>query len=198
LCKYTGSVNTSAWGPNLDCPDTAILPLTNTKQSVLDAINAMVANGGTNIHMGAAWGFRALSPSEPFTEGRAYDVATAKVMIIMTDGENTSYSSSNMNGAYYYTAYGYPYNGRLGAVGWSSTQLRTEMDVRTVEACTNAKAQDITIYTIGLNPPNTATQTMLQNCASSIANAYFPAVPSELDSVFAEIANQLSALRLSQ
>jgi len=198
LCKYSGSINTDAWGPNMDCPNSAILPLTNTKQDVLTAINSMVASGGTNIHLGAAWGFRALSPTEPFTQGRPYDQATAKVMILMTDGENTTYAANNMNGAYYYTAYGYPYNRRLGAPGWSTSALRAEMNVRTLEACANAKAAGITVYTIGLNPPNSTTRNMLKNCASSEANAYFPSQPSELNSVFTAIANQLSALRLSQ
>ena len=198
LCKYNGSISTSSWGPNFDCPSAELLPLTNVKQPVLDAIDAMVASGATNIHMGTIWGFRGLSPSEPFTEGGDYEEATAKVMIIMTDGQNTMYSRSNMNGASYNSPYGYPYNGRLGAVGWSSGQMRAEMDVRTIESCSNAKAQDITVYTIGLNPPNSATQTMLENCATSIAHAYFPTVPSELDAVFADIANQLAALRLAQ
>jgi Flp pilus assembly protein TadG len=198
LCKYSGSINTSSWGPNFDCPSAELLPLTNVKQPVLDAIDAMVASGATNIHMGTIWGFRALSPTEPFTEGASYDEATAKVMIIMTDGENTMYSRNNMNGAAYYSPYGYPYNGRLGAVGWSSSQMRAEMDVRTLESCANAKAQGITIYTIGLNPPNNSTQNMLTDCATSASYAYFPEQASELDGVFTEIANQLSALRLAQ
>ncbi len=198
LCKYSGNISTSSWGPNFDCPSAELLPLTNVKQPVLDAIDGMVASGATNIHMGTIWGFRALSPSEPFTEGGDYDEATAKVLIVMTDGQNTMYSRNNMNGASYNSPYGYPYNGRLGAVGWSSGQMITEMNVRTVEACSNAKAQDITVYTIGLNPPNNATRTMLQDCATSVSHAYFPNQPSELDSVFADIANQLAALRLAQ
>jgi len=198
LCKYQGSVSNYSYGPNMDCPDTALLPLTNTKQTVLNTINSMVAGGATNIHMGAVWGFRALSPSEPFTEGRPYDQATAKVMILMTDGANTMYSANNMNGAYYYSAYGFPYNRRIGAPGWSSSQLVGEMNVRTVEACSNAKAAGITVYTIGLDPPDSTTRTMLENCASSSETAYFPKQPSELNSVFSAIANQLSALRLSQ
>jgi len=198
LCKYSGRVNTRAPGPNMDCPDTALLPLTNTKQNILNTINSMVAGGATNIHMGAVWGFRALSPSEPFTEGRPYDQATAKVMILMTDGANTMYAANNMNGAYYYSAYGFPYNRRIGAPGWSSAQLITEMNKRTLEACSNAKTAGITIYTIGLNPPNSTTRNMLKSCASSDANAFFPKQPSELNSVFTAIANQLSALRLSQ
>ncbi len=198
LCKYQGSISNYSYGPNMDCPSTALLPLTNTKQTVLNTINSMVAGGATNIHMGAVWGFRALSPSAPFTEGRPYDQATAKVIILMTDGANTMYANNNMNGAYYYSAYGFPYNRRIGAPGWSSSQLVTEMNVRTVEACSNAKAAGITVYTIGLDPPNSTTRTMLENCATSNETAYFPAQPSELNSVFTAIANQLSALRLSQ
>ncbi|NOZ33564.1 MAG: hypothetical protein GXP01_11025 [Alphaproteobacteria bacterium] len=198
LCKYSGSINTSTYGPNMDCPSAPTLPLTNVKQPVLDAIDDMVASGGTNIHMGAVWGFRLLSPTVPFTEGDVYDEATAKVIIMMTDGENTTYGSGNMNGASFYTAYGYPFNNRLGTTSWSEAALRAEMDARTVESCANAKAEGIVIYTIGLNPPNTATQTMLETCATSLAHAFFPTQPSELDAVFTGIANQLAALRLSQ
>ncbi len=198
ICKYNGAVNTGAWGPNFDCPSAATLPLSNTKQTVLDSIDAMTAGGATNIHMGAIWGFRLLSPTLPFAEGRAYDPDTNKALIIMTDGENTMYSSSNMNGAHYYSPYGFPFNERIGEAGWSNTQLRTEMNARTVESCNNAKDAGITIYTIGLNPPNATTRTMLEDCASSLAHAFFPAAPNELDAVFIQIANQLSALRLSQ
>ncbi len=198
LCKYDGNINTASWGPNFDCPSAELLPLTNYKQPVLDAIDDMEARGATNIHMGTIWGFRALSPGEPFTEGGEYDEATAKVLIVMTDGQNTMYARNNMNGAAYNSPYGYPFNGRLGAVGWSSNQMIAEMNVRTIESCNNAKAQDITVYTVGLNPPNNATRTMLENCATSVAHAYFPEQPSELDAVFSDIANQLAALRLAQ
>ena len=198
LCKYSGSIDPYAWGPNFDCPAAATLPLSATKQSVLNAINAMSAGGATNIHQGAIWGFRLLSPSEPFSEGRPYNQDTAKALIIMTDGENTMYGANNMNGAYYYSPYGFPYNGRIGAPGWSSSQLTAEMDARTLESCANAKAAGITIYTIGLNPPNTSTKSMLEQCATTPSYAYFPTDPTDLNGVFAEIANQLSALRLAQ
>ncbi len=198
LCKYNGSISTSSWGPNFDCPSAAILPLSDQKADILEAIDDMDAGGATNIHMGAIWGFRVVSPTEPFSEGNPYDPDTMKVLIIMTDGENTMYSTNNMNGAFYYSPYGFPYNERIGAVGWSNTQLRTEMNNRTVESCNNAKAANIVVYTIGLDPPNATTQNMLEDCASSLAQAYFPEQPSELDDVFADIASQLSALRLDQ
>jgi len=198
LCKYNGNITSNSWGPNFDCPSTSILPLSDQKANILDAIDDMNAGGATNIHMGAIWGFRVVSPTEPFSEGNPYDPDTMKVMIIMTDGENTMFSANNMNGAFYYSPYGFPYNERLGAVGWNSAQLRAEMNNRTVESCNNAKAAGVVVYTIGLNPPNVTTQNMLEDCASSLAQAYFPQQPSELDDVFGDIANQLSALRLAQ
>ncbi len=214
ICKYTGAISTSGGkGPNWDCPTNALLPLTNTKSSVVAAINAMYPQGYTNIHQGAIWGFHMLSPTEPLTEAEDYDSATYKVMIIMTDGENTvdGYSASNMNKANGYMAYGFPgppvasgtaYNGRIYSTTYptpaSGAEVTSAMDTRTVETCTNAKTAGITIYTIGLNAPNETTETMLRNCASSAAHAYFPTASSELISVFTEIASQLSNLRLAR
>lgn len=211
MCKYTGAIDTG-WGkgPNWDCPTNALLPLTNTKSDVIAAINGMYPQGYTNIHQGAIWGFHMLSPTEPLTEAEEYDSATYKVMIIMTDGENTvdGYSSSDMNKANGYMAYGYPgspshgYNGRIYSATYpnptSGSQVTAAMDTRTVETCANAKAAGITVYTIGLNSPNATTTAMLTACASSSAHDYFPTASSELISVFTEIASQLSNLRLAR
>lgn len=202
LCKYSGaspSYSGSSRGPNAGCPNASIQPLTDNIATLTSKIDAMVADGATNIHMGAAWGFRVLSPGEPFTEGRPYDTATSKVMILMTDGENTYYTSSNMNGTSYYAPYGYLWNGRLGKIGVdNASSMQTKVDGLTVETCNNAKAAGITVYTIGLSPPNQATKDMLTACASSPKNAYFPAASSELNSVFATIAQQLSQLRIEK
>jgi hypothetical protein len=50
------------------------------------------SGGGTNQAEGLAWGWRVLSPSAPFTEGRPYNDPSdpvRKVIVLMTDGENT-------------------------------------------------------------------------------------------------------------
>ena len=213
LCKYHGSISTSSGrGPNWDCPTNSLLPLTNTKADVTAAITAMYPQGYTNIHQGTIWGFHMLSPTEPLSEGDDYGTATYKVMIIMTDGENTvdGYSSWDMNRADGYMAYGYPgppeasgqsYNGRIFSSAYptptSETQVLASMNSRTVETCTNAKAAGITIYTIGLNSPNQTTIDMLEACASGPAYSYFPTASSELITVFQDIASQLSKLRLA-
>ena len=104
LCKYTGSASfSSGKGPNYDCPSAAILPLSGTAATVKSRISAMGSSGNTNIAQGTVWGFHTMSPTAPFTEGKAYDTTgLSKVMIVMTDGDNTtgySSDSSNMNGS---------------------------------------------------------------------------------------------------
>src|SRR5690606_5806360 len=155
-----------------------------------------------NIHAGVEWGFRVLSPSLPFSEGRSYSNATSKVMIVMTDGENTAYPNGNMNNSTFYGYYGYPYNKRLGDVTWNTSQLQKEMNARTVATCNNAKAQGIVVYTIGLEVGSTSDPTgntkMLKDCSSGDGFWYFPTKSSDLITVFQNIANQLSNLRLSR
>ena len=212
LCKYTGTASSSA-GPNRDCPSNALTPLTATKATIRTAINAMASQSYTNVHQGAIWGFHMLSPTAPLTEGLAYDAATAKVMIIMTDGENTvdGYNASNMNKANGFMPYGYPgspswgYNGRIFSTTYpqpsSDAEVTASMDSRAVQTCANAKLAGITIYTIGLATSSTSdptkVQKMITDCATDTSKAFFPTTSSELVTVFKTIADQLSNLRLS-
>ena len=220
ICKYYDGVSNSGFsrGPNADCTRTPILPLTDTPATVISTIENMQAEGGTNIHTGTVWGMRVLSPTEPFTQGGSYDEAISKVMIIMTDGENTAYQTGNINGSSYNSAYGFPYNSqntnanstsggnvpRLGPANATNAQLVTQMNERTAQTCANAKEAGITVYTIGL-ATNTVTQStpavvqaMLTACATTADRARFPTLSSELKAVFEDIADDLSALRLAQ
>ena len=228
VCKYYAGVSGTnfSYGPNADCVRTPIQKLVDDPSPVLSTISAMQAEGGTNIHTGTVWGFRALSPGEPFAEGAPYEEATSKVLIIMTDGENTAYNLSthcnnamrDLNGSCYNSAYGFPNNSRnttptstsggnierLGYLGANNPTLVSGMNERTSQTCANAKAAGITVYTIGLSTSNVEQSTpdvvreMLRTCASGASNAYFPENPSELKEVFASIANELSALRLAR
>ncbi|WP_424981989.1 hypothetical protein [Maritalea sp. S77] len=203
-CKYEGASadQTGYYSPNGSCTVDPVTPLTNDMKSIKTKINAMDALGGTNIHMGAMWGWRVLSPQEPFTEGVGYDKGASKVMILMTDGQNTGYpSGDSFNNTYYYSMYGLHYNERMGDLSSTSAQIRTEMNKRTLQVCENAKARDvgIEVYTIGLGVTSTSDNgIMLTNCATDAGKAYFPADASELNDVFTAIADQLSDLRLSK
>lgn len=219
LCKYVAANPESIGsgfqaGPNADCGQ-ALLPLTTAKASVISKIGAIGPDGGTNIHQGVVWGFNALSPTAPLTEGKSYDAATSKVMIVMTDGENTAGDDgmgSNANLTVtswtkgdWYLAYGYPYSRRIdtsGATGTSIGAIQTEMDNRTKTTCANAKAAGIVVYTIGLSTSTTSNPTgvtaMLKACATDNAHAYFPAASTDLVSTFQAIAGQLADLRLAK
>ncbi|TGR94661.1 hypothetical protein EN852_037990, partial [Mesorhizobium sp. M2E.F.Ca.ET.209.01.1.1] len=82
-------------GPNTSCSTTAITPLTDVSTSagattVKNAIDAMVDVGATNVPEGMAWGWRSVSSASPFTEGRQEtERGNDKIVIVLTDGENT-------------------------------------------------------------------------------------------------------------
>lgn len=196
LCKYANASPSGGNGPNAACLNVPILPLTDNMTNIVNRIDMMAPTGYTNIHQGTIWGFRTLSPSAPFSEGRSYDQATSKVMIIMTDGDNTFRESNNMNGSSHLSAYGHLWNNRLGAPGVSTSLSTTAtMDELTKLSCASAKAQKIQIYTIGL-AVSSSNRSMLTACASDASMAYFPTDPSELNTVFKNIAEQLAELRL--
>jgi hypothetical protein len=125
--------------PNRYCP-VPLLPLTTTKSTVEDKIDAMSSDGNTHINVGLVWGWRVLSPTAPFTEGHAYDDEDFnKAIVLMTDGENVMSSSV-------YTAYAYLSDKKLGST--NANKAIDELDDRTTETCDNIKAAGIQIYTI--------------------------------------------------
>ncbi len=82
--------NYGSWsGPNYGCTTDPITALTPTQSTVDSAINAMGANGTTNIQQGLTWGWRTLSEGLPFDQGRPKsDVINLKFIILLTDGNN--------------------------------------------------------------------------------------------------------------
>lgn len=201
MCKYTNaSVTkasmTQAQGPNADCPNNPLTPLTSSSQTIIQAIASMTPQGGTNIAQGAVWGLHLLSENEPFAAA-PFAPDNRKVMILMTDGDNFHSASPNMNGARFYTAYGYPYNSRLGQLGDSTQKLQGFMDARLLETCQNAKGLGIVVYTIGLAVARTETEKILQSCSSGEGYWFLPQQPNELDAIFEQIAGQLAELRLT-
>ena len=197
-CKYTGATAASGLGPNYLCVSSAITPLTNTRATLDTAINALQANGDTNIMEGMMWGWRVLSPGAPFTEGKAYGAPNnRKVIVLMTDGVNNYNGYANPNMSYYFT-YGFAKDGRIGQITNNNTTLTTLLNTKTLQACTNAKAQGITIYTIGFGAGAAGSTSLLQSCASATKYAYFPQNSSDLVPVFQQIAQSINALRISE
>lgn len=175
-----------------NCP-VEIQPLTNQRSLIEAKITALAARGYTHVNFGAAWGWRVLSPTAPYTTGHAYsDPDYQKAVVIMTDGENTmpdSHDSSN------YTAYGYLSDGNLGSTHQSTAE--SNLNTRLTEVCTNMKAQGIIVYTITFEVASTSTQTLLRNCATDNAKYFNSPDSATLHSAFEIIATDLSNLRIS-
>jgi Flp pilus assembly protein TadG len=205
-------------GPNTGCP-TPILPLTNRRQDVEDAIDGLVAwsRGGTMGNVGMAWGWRVLSPEPPFSENvLPYDEPLwEKAIVMMTDGDNLMHkwspitdhrdldhdgrTSDTVNNSYYssdYSAYGRVEEGRLGTTSQSTASSR--LDDRLEDVCDNIKEHQITIFTItfGGSVDNT-TRSIYQHCATEPGYYFHAPTGSDLQQVFQTVGQRLSRLRVA-
>ena len=210
-------------GPNVLCNSEPITDLTPSEVEVQDALNDMRAHGATNIQQGAVWGWRTLSPDQPFNNGRAYSVETnKKIMIIMSDGDNTYYPLSSKpfqtdhpNAEYstvnksIYGSWGLSVNGRIfdgysGATNpvHNTATFRESMNEQLAQTCVNIKDSGITIYTIAFDVVNgSSVETLLKGCASSDGTnkLYFDASDNaSLVTAFADIAEDIVKLRITE
>ena len=177
------------------CPTAAVQPMTSEKDTIIAAITAMRADGNTNIPEGLAWGWRLISPGEPFTTGASYDATdTKKAIILLTDGQNV------VNGVFSSYGQGDILNPQLGP------NVNASLDAKLTTLCGSIKqkqgtAEAITLYTIAFDVSG-AIATRLQQCASTLPGnqqAYYtPSSIGELQETFAEIAISLKQLRLQR
>lgn len=169
---------------NIRC-GTPLLELTDNLPTVKSKIASLETDGDTYMPGGVVWGWRTLQDEEPFKTKVTFDnegvpVEPKKVMVIMTDGENTRSQGGSED---------YRHDFRT----------KSEADVKTAALCSAAKADGVTIYTIGyrLSDASPETQTLLRNCASSPANNFGAANAGELRKVFLKISSSLGTSRLS-
>jgi len=209
----------SAKGPNYGCTIPAITALSTTKSTIKDKIDDFVSNGNTNIQHGVAWGWRTLTPKEPFTGGRdASDETNRKYMIVLTDGENTYNSQSTPNETYF-GPWGYGKHDRIEQgmtasdrvgtpyVGVNLNTYEKKMNLHTVQTCNNAKKDGVTIFTIAFDiSDGSSAKELLAACAGSgVVNNklvmqngtfYYDVSASGLQSAMAAIAAQISTMRI--
>ena len=165
-----------------------ILPLTATKATVLSQIDGLIVNVDsyrpeTYIPAGMIWGINALSPSAPLTDGHAYGANVRKIIVLMTDGENTRrYVSSD-------GTHGAPFGPN------SATQL-TQTNSDTVSLCNYAKSKNMVIYTVSLGVTSTTARNMLTTCATSAAHAHTANDSVALIAAFRRIARSINVVRL--
>lgn len=185
-------------GPGFDCEIEPILPLTNNIAAIKAKVNAIKANGSTNITEGVMWAWRVLSDRAPFQEGSAKAKKARKVLILLTDGTNSYGNLPNELGSGY-TSTGYLVDERLDGTNVGSTVSDTTaaMNAKTLAACTNAKADGIEIFTIRLEEPNVATGSLLADCATDADHFFDSPSKDDLKPVFDQIRDMLSVVRLA-
>jgi Flp pilus assembly protein TadG len=231
-----------AVGPNLGCPQSAIvqstgkeaplpvLPLTASRAAVQAVISQMVANfrGGTFINLGLQAGWWTLSPRWRGASGWGdpklpLDYNTPfmkKVIVLMTDGNNTWYDYPNGapgagpatvnkidtnwkdDGDTDFTAYGRlsDYNKAL-KTNYSRGSVTSLIDSKMSQMCTRIKQQGIIIYAILFNHDggvSQSTQTLFQNCATDAQHYFVDVTDQQLQATFSTIGGQLASLRLSR
>lgn len=221
----------SATGPNRGCP-TPIVPLTTNRNTVVNAIRDMQHwfGGGTNQIEGLAWAWRVVSPGAPFTEGRPYndpDDPVRKVIVLFTDGDNTSLDANNAAFQSEYSAYNFrslwsTYQSatapatstgatpgiattyrRFTSTGQtinSASRMETYMNQRQAELCTAIKAAGIEIYAIGfrITAGGSAETLLRDNCVTQDGTHYYRADNQQaLRDAFRSIGTGIGQLRLT-
>ncbi|MGI9382040.1 MAG: pilus assembly protein TadG-related protein [Methyloligellaceae bacterium] len=197
--KYAG-LTIPGWeddGPDDNCRTPTVTAMTNVKADLITAIDAMVSTGYTVIPAGLAWGWRLISPSEPFIEGAEYDDEdTVKAIILLTDGRNDVNGGTGNHNRSRYSAYGYAQSGHLGSTNGS--QAESTLNTKTSTLCTNIKEQNIRLYTITFQLSDGPIKDLMRDCASKTSMYYDSPSNSELQTVFEDIAKGLSELRISK
>lgn len=182
-----GSASTSA-----ACPTQAmkLTAMTSANRATFQSyINSLVAVGGTYHDVGMIWGTRLISPTGLFASENATapnGMPISRHIIFMTDGE----MAPNNN------IYGFQgrelHHFRVGST--DTTEMIARHNRRLNEACSAAKARNITVWVVSFG---TAMTPQLQACASG-DKAYSAANNAQLRTQFQAIAQQITRLRLSE
>ena len=196
-------------GPNNLCVE-PITALTDDKNKILSALDDMSPRGPTIIPFGVVWGWRVLSPGVPFTQGRDYNDNVRKILILLTDGQNSVSSSKQHIYEGVYTGYGFTSEILQSDQGQDRNAIIKFLDEKTKTVCDNIKhasqkqdGNEIEIFTISFGFSDDSneiqeTKELLKSCASNEDN-YFDAKDSEaLQSAFNDIADKLIRARLSR
>jgi Flp pilus assembly protein TadG len=168
----TPPTSASTYYPAEPCSNNGALvtmrPLTNDWDALRRTVLGMNPNGNTNVTIGLVWAWHALTANLPLSEASAPRPDLDKVIILLTDGQNTRNR-------------------------WTS--VSSAIDSRTRTTCANIKAANIKIYTVRVIDGNVE---LLRGCATNSSMYYDVQQASQLNSVFSAIAQNLANLRIAQ
>lgn len=226
ICKYRppkAATSNKTGSPNVACGSPSLVRLTNNKSALTSKISSLSANGYTNIHQGAWWAWNTLSPKAAFRDGQDYTNKTnIKVMVLMTDGDNTWYSD-NSSALFKsdYSAYGYYTNTEPGGLhvaqpptsvtgttlspptssnnNTNANRAYAIMNDLTRRTCTNMRNAGIIVYSIAFAESSgdisNDGKKLLQDCAGD-KTRYFESNSTQLSATFKRIAKEIGDLRI--
>jgi Flp pilus assembly protein TadG len=143
-------------------------PLTSDFGALRRTTQRMNPSGMTNLTIGIAWGLSTLNPAEPLGEAKAFGTAQLdKVMIVLTDGDNTQNRYTEDSGA---------------------------IDARTRLACQAVKDRKVKLYTIRVIEGN---RRLLRECASETNMYYEVSNANDIAPIFQRIADEITTIRLT-
>jgi Flp pilus assembly protein TadG len=202
--QYSAKYDKPKWqggggGPNDGCGIQPLQPLSTDATTLKALLGKMVASGNTNVPFGLFWGWMTLSPNTPFTASAykqpvAYGTAdVTKVVIVLTDGDNTSTDNA-------YSGVGYTWQSLITTTSGNSTDLASAaaMNDREKAICANMKLKNIVIYAVPLEVTNATAKSLLQGCVSADSNYVDVTDSSKLADAFKGIAESISKLRLAK
>ena len=167
--RDTAPTGAATYFPATDCGDlVGIQPLTNDWAALHAKVDSMQPNGTTNVTIGLVWGWHALTPGAPLSEGSAPRHDLDKVIVLLTDGDNTKNR-------------------------WSDNPK--DIDPRTKLACDNVKAAKIALYVVRVINGNAQ---LLKDCATNSTMYYDVQNASSLNAVFTNIAQAITSLRIAK
>ena len=150
-----------------------IMPLSYDWSALKTLIGTLQPTGNTNQGIGMAWGWLTIGKGAPFN-APAKDTANytyKEAIILLSDGLNTQnrwYSSAS------------------------------QIDARQKILCDNAKAANITVYTIHVNTGGDPTSAVLKYCASGNDKFFEVKQANQTLSVFNSIGQSLAKLRIAK
>jgi hypothetical protein len=151
-----------------------VVPLSYDWAALKSAIDALQPTGNTNQGIGLAWGWLTLGVGVAPFNAPAKDTANytyRDAIVLLSDGLNTQ-------NRWYNSA--------------------SSIDARQKILCDNAKAANITIYTVQVNTGGDPTSAVLQYCASGTDKFYLVTDPNQTVSAFNSIGQSLAKLRVAK
>lgn len=181
------------------CIAQTIVPLSTDKVKLHATANGLKAEGSTGGHIGLAWGWYMISPKFAYLWPSASQPAendapnTLKAIILMTDG---AFNSPYCDGVI-------AKNAGTGS-GGDSTHINCNAPngdswTQGQAQCSAMKAQGISVYTVGFDiASDVNAQNLMRQCATDPSYFYLASNGAQLNAAFTNIAERISALRVSR